>query len=299
VRPARRGPGPPVDTAQPTELRGAACLNCGVPLTGRFCAACGQRDVPPYPMLRELAADAFARLSGWDGQFIISVRALVQRPGLLTREFLEGRRARYISPLRLYLMASVVYFVVAAASPNIGPQSGTKLSVGPGVSVDVSLGTSGSDKTAVLEEIARAPAVVRPLMRRAVEDPAGLKRRILETVPRVFFALLPVFAAIVALFYRGRRYAEHLYFAIHLQAFIFLALAVPELLKFTRSTAAADAAGLAAAIWIPVYAARALREVYGGRLGRTLIKELGIAAIYGLTSLVGFISALYWISIVA
>jgi hypothetical protein len=41
-----------------------ACLNCGAPLAGPFCAECGQRDVPPYPSVRELVVDAFWELSG-------------------------------------------------------------------------------------------------------------------------------------------------------------------------------------------------------------------------------------------
>src|SRR5688500_4015267 len=179
------------------EVRSAACLNCGAPLTGPFCAACGQRGLPPYPTLRELTVDAFGELSGGDGRFAATVRALVRRPGMLTREFLEGRRAQYTSPLRLYLMASLVYFVLAAAAPDLEPQSPDKVSVGPGVNVDVGLGTTAP--AAALEEVASAPAVMRPFLRRAIEDPGGLKRGIYQTMPRVLFALLPVFAAIVSL----------------------------------------------------------------------------------------------------
>jgi hypothetical protein len=279
------------------EVRSAACLNCGAPLTGPFCAACGQRDLPPYPTLRELTVDAFGELSGWDGRFAATVRALVRRPGMLTREFLEGRRAQYISPLRLYLMASLVYFVLAAAAPDLEPQSPDKVSVGPGVNVDVGLGTTAP--AAALEEVASAPAVMRPFLRRAIEDPQGLRRGIYQTMPRMLFALLPVFAVIVALFYRGRRYPEHLYFAIHLHAFVFLALAAAELLNFTRVPVLAAIAGIAVAIWIPVYATRAFRYVYEESLARTLVKEVGIAAIYGLTSLPAFILMIYWASIAA
>jgi len=73
-------------------------LNCGTSLAGDYCSQCGQRDIPPYPSVRDLVIDAFWELSGWDGRFASTVRALVQRPGMLTREFLEGRRARYLSP---------------------------------------------------------------------------------------------------------------------------------------------------------------------------------------------------------
>ena len=82
--------------------------------------------------MRELAVDAFWELSGWDGRFALTVRSLLRRPGMLTREFLEGRRARYVSPLRLYLMASLVYFLIAAAAPDLDrPTRRRGTNVGP------------------------------------------------------------------------------------------------------------------------------------------------------------------------
>ena len=73
--------------------------------------------------LRELVGDAFAEFSGWDGRARRTRCARSSRgPGSSRVEFLEGRRARYISPLRLYLMASVVYFLLAAAAPTRVPR---------------------------------------------------------------------------------------------------------------------------------------------------------------------------------
>lgn len=285
----------PVSGRPGMESRPRACLNCGAQLGDRFCAACGQRDIPAYPTVRELAEDAFAELSGWDGRFAVTIRSLIARPGMLTREFLRGRRARYISPLRLYLVASLVYFVIAAAAPELESESRDGVTVSRGVQVSVT--TGGSDRATALRQIEDAPAAIRPFLRRALEDPQGLKRGIYETMPRVLFALLPVFAFIVALFYRGRRYPEHLYFAIHLHAFIFLALTIPELLSFTRSRMLSDGASIAVAIWIAVYATLAFRHVYGGSLVRTIAKELGIAATYGLGALPAFILMVYWVSI--
>src|SRR3954454_20659390 len=96
----------------------STCLNCGSSLTGPFCAECGQRAVPPHPTLRELGGEAFAELSGWDGKVAGTIRALIRKPGKLTVEFLEGRRARFVSPLRLYLTCSVMYFLAAASAPS-------------------------------------------------------------------------------------------------------------------------------------------------------------------------------------
>lgn len=292
--------------------RSASCLNCGASLSGPFCAECGQRDIPPYPSTRELVVDAFWELSGWDGRFAGTVRALVQRPGMLTREFLEGRRARFLSPLRLYLLASLAYFVLAAAAPNVRPAgknaSGVTVSasaksrperVADAVSGSLDKGAvlTSAERDAALKDIERAPALMRPTLHKAVADPAGFKRGIIETMPRMLFALLPVFAAIVAIFYRRRKYPEHLYFAIHLHAFTFLAMSVAEIVKFTRVPAIVQAVGLISVLWIPVYATLAFRRVYGGSMAMTLLKEAAIGTIYFAVAVVAFVLMIYWISV--
>jgi hypothetical protein len=301
----------------------SACLNCGASLSGAFCANCGQRDIPPYPSVRELVVDAAAEFSGWDGRLATSLRDLILRPGMLTREFLEGRRVRYISPLRLYLMASLVYFLLAAGAPDIKLGSGDKtaflgIQVGatttrrkPAASGPERVANTAresiekqevldpAEKAAALQDIGRAPAVLQPLLKRAIEDPRGLKRRLVETMPRMLFVLLPIFAGILALFYRGRNYPEHLYFAIHLHAFIFLALLVGQLTKYTRIPILAACASLVALVWIPIYATIAFRRVYGGSLSRTLAKEVAIGVIYSVAAGVGFVAMIYWVSIVA
>ncbi len=314
-----------------TVTRTGSCLNCGERLTGPFCSQCGQRDVPPYPSVRELVVDAFWELSGWDGRFASTVRELVRRPGMLTREFLEGRRARYLSPLRLYLMASLLYFVIAASAPDVRLASGKSplfigvrpTPTGGRVSApervataaerairtrnenpDPDLGPEGKplsaeEKAAVLKDIERAPAVARPFLRRAVTDPAGFKRGLLQTMPRMLFVLLPIFAVIVAIFYRRRKYPEHLYFAIHLHAFIFLALAMVGLLKFSRLAPLVAIGGTIALIWIPTYATVAFRRTYGGSFGGTVLKEIGIGAIYLAVSFVAFLLTAYWVSLYA
>ncbi|MEP6999619.1 MAG: DUF3667 domain-containing protein [bacterium] len=276
--------------------------------------------------MRDLVVDAFWELSGWDGRFASTLRALVQRPGLLTREFLEGRRSRYISPLRLYLMASLVYFVLAAAAPTVvlkpGDQKGFGLSVnGIGVGASptptstrpvsrperVAQAASGSLtsqqalspelREAALKDVEKAPAVMRPFLRKVVGDPTGFKRGVVEAMPRMLFALLPIFAMIVALFYRQRKYPEHLYFAIHLHAFMFFALGASVLVKFTRIPTLVAVVGFCALAWIVVYATLAFRRVYGESLARTLAKEIAIGTIYGAVSCVALIVMVYWVSV--
>ena len=295
-----------------TVTRTGSCLNCRAALVGPFCAQCGQRDIPPYPSTRELVVDAFWELSGWDGRFASTVRALVRHPGMLTREFLAGRRARFLSPLRLYLLASLAYFVIAAAAPAVripgSKPSGLNVtstvksrpeSVADAVSGSLVEGQTltNAEREKALKDIERAPALMRPFLRTTIADPNGFKRRIVEAMPRMLFALLPVFAAIVAIFYRRRKYPEHLYFAIHLHAFMFLALSVAALSKFTRVPIFVEAVRLVALLWIAVYATLAFRRVYRGSYGMTLVKEAAIGVLYFGVALLAFLVTIYWVSV--
>jgi hypothetical protein len=280
-------------------------------LSGQFCSECGQRDIPPYPSTRELVVDAFWELSGWDGRFASTARALVRSPGLLTREFLEGRRARYLSPLRLYLLASLAYFLIAAAVPQLSvngkPQD--DIHVGAVVSrpervADVTTRSikqpetlTADERARALKDIEKAPSIMRPFVRKVVGDPKGFRQGMREAMPRLLFALLPVFAGIVALFYRGRKYPEHLYFAIHLHAFIFVAMAVSALTRFAHYVPLATLASTLAILGVPVYATLAFRRVYGGTVGKTIAKEFAIGIIYSVVSLVALIVTIYLVSL--
>jgi hypothetical protein len=290
------------------EPRSERCLNCGTPLAGPFCAHCGQRDIPPYPSVRELVTDAFWELSGWDGRFSATIKALIRAPGQLTLDFLEGRRARFISPLRLYLLASLLYFVAAASAPELTAPDGTSISA-PGIRIGAGTAAgrvsaaeakagggqlSAAERDSALADIARAPRVLRPVLRRAVIDRAGFKRSLIETMPRVLFALVPVFAAIVALFYRRRKYPEHLYFGLHLHAFFFVALTISAAAKFTHQTIIATGVGMVVAGWITVYSVKAARRVYGGSVGATIAKGTAISALYSVAGLIGLLAAVFW-----
>lgn len=245
---------------------------------GAFCARCGQRAVPPHPSIREFVGEAFAELTGWDGKFVETFKLLLAKPGAVTRQFIEGRRVRFISPVRLYLWMSLIYFVVAAAAPDLAPPGmQSTFSVGAGTGADVS---SPPSRDSIAAAVARAPRWLTPIVRRGLEDPKGMKRSMLENMPRVVFVLLPIFALILDVFYRRYRYPAHLYFSIHFHTLVFMVLAVAEVAKFTHAFYFAAAVTIAAQLAIPLYAVIALRGMYGGGYAATMAKAAGIAVIY-------------------
>lgn len=94
------------------------CLNCGARLKGQYCGICGQRARNRLISLWELVSEAFGDLLEIDSRLWRTLIPLLVRPGRLTRDYLEGRRARYMPPFRTYLVLSVIFFIVAFFDPR-------------------------------------------------------------------------------------------------------------------------------------------------------------------------------------
>src|SRR3954471_3838415 len=91
------------------------CENCGTPLAGEFCSHCGQHAIDYRRSILRVLWDAADSFLNWDTKFLHSLNQLLIRPWGLTNDFNAGRRARYVHPLRLYLIASIVFFLLARA----------------------------------------------------------------------------------------------------------------------------------------------------------------------------------------
>ena len=94
------------------------CLNCGSYMRGQYCAVCGQRAHSRLISLWELVRDAFGDLFELDSRLWQTLVPLLLRPGMLTHDYLQGRRARFMPPFRMYLVLSLLFFVVAFFDPR-------------------------------------------------------------------------------------------------------------------------------------------------------------------------------------
>jgi len=94
------------------------CLNCGAHMRGQYCGQCGQRGSSRLISLWELLRDAFGDLFELDSRIWRTMTPLLARPGLLTHDYLQGRRARYMPPFRTYLVLSLLFFLVAFFNPR-------------------------------------------------------------------------------------------------------------------------------------------------------------------------------------
>ena len=99
------------------------CLNCGAEVSDRYCSHCGQENLIPKDTLGHLIQHFLSDITHYDSKFLISLRDLIFKPGFLTTEYLNGRRARYLNPVRMYFFISFVFFVVLFAQETGGDKA--------------------------------------------------------------------------------------------------------------------------------------------------------------------------------
>jgi len=88
------------------------CLNCGTETPGRYCPACGQQNIEPKQSVWHLIQHFFSDITHFDGKFFVTVKDLFVKPGFLSREYMIGRRASYLDPIRMYIFTSAIFFLI-------------------------------------------------------------------------------------------------------------------------------------------------------------------------------------------
>jgi hypothetical protein len=109
------------ETAFPPPTEAGICSNCNTALKGPVCHSCGQVADTFHRPVWELLMEVLDGLLGFEGRFWRTLPPLMLKPGKITHQYLSGVRARYVQPFRLYLTASVAFFLIFfALDPNSG-----------------------------------------------------------------------------------------------------------------------------------------------------------------------------------
>lgn len=88
------------------------CLNCGATVVGRYCHICGQENTEPKETFWHMSTHFFYDITHFDGSFFTTTKDLLFKPGFLSREYMLGRRKKYLHPVRMYVFTSAVFFLV-------------------------------------------------------------------------------------------------------------------------------------------------------------------------------------------
>lgn len=94
------------------ERKEKICLNCGAALHGRFCHYCGQENIEPKDSFWHLVTHFVYDIIHFDGKFFSTLKSLLFKPGFLSHEYLRGRRADYLHPIRMYVFTSAFFFLI-------------------------------------------------------------------------------------------------------------------------------------------------------------------------------------------
>jgi hypothetical protein len=289
------------------------CLNCGDETVGLFCPRCGQRKVDVRVSLRRMLMEVMEDQLSVNSTLPRTLVALIFRPGHLTREYVQGRIVRYIPPFRLYLVSSLLFFVVlpfvadpgelqreveegiradslreAAAAPG-RPAAGDSVirAGGRNMSVTVARGDNRNINLNLgIEDTLKVPAPLRAVNRRLLRGeerlnslPPGEAVRTLmeafeENAPTGAFFMMPLFAFILKLLYSRRKRFYVEHFVFALHVHSFAFLMITVLMVISAGWLSWTVGG-----WFLIALYIAMKRVYGQGWFRTVLKfgMLGIA----------------------
>lgn len=291
------------------------CPNCDQLLWGQYCANCGQRARTRMITFWELLKDAGELVASLDSRMWRTLGRLMFRPGRLTLDYLRGRRARYVPPMRLFIASSIVFFFIANLNARLAPEGETvfepavpdgrdgapeETRAPPEMSGDIGgihidQGCQ-VDYSGAPDWLARAvpPERAEEICERiTVDQGRSFLRAVLSNIPAMMFLFLPVMAFAMKLAYplSGRYYAEHLLFLVHYHSFFFLLNTAVIVLSqgaelVAPGTLPEGLLATAAVIYIPVYLFRAMWVVYGQGFWGTAFKYvlLGLAYLVALVA---------------
>jgi hypothetical protein len=304
------------DASDP-HLAPAHCLNCGSAVSGNYCHHCGQETVLHRASTREFLHEFVGHYVAVEGRLWGTITRLLFRPGLLTLEYIKGRRVRFVQPLRLFLTASLLFFAVLKLTNAFDPamqDEPVKLD-----KVNQQVEAIRSEKLHA-EEKARAEKKVGDQSKDEAKDQDGItigNQQIAEWLsfwptlshqwirfeqmpmaqkskvfvdgfyhyaPYVMVCLMPFFALYLKILYlgSGRRFGEHLLFALHTNAFAFLLLIAISVINI-------GIVQFALWIWLLGYLPWAMRRVYQGGRFVTGLRWLLLMGLYMVTVLLGFL----------
>lgn len=288
----------------------AICPNCDTPTSGgNYCQNCGQETRLHKASFGEFAHEFIGHYVALEGRLWGTFTRLMFRPGLLTLEYMRGRRKRYVEPLRLYLSLSIIFFALLKFAGTEPVELGNKAATATrqeALKNDIVKG-AGEIRDDIIEngrtvdqngnqiELPDAVRAKAPGLAKQVDhfstldtDQRGkvLSDGFFKYGPYAMFALMPLFALYLKFLYlgSGKRYGEHLLFALHTSAFAFV--------LFTAINLTPDGfVKFLEICWLVGYLPWAMRRVYGGGRWGTFFRWSLLMLAHGISMAVAIGSA--------
>lgn len=238
------------------------CLNCGSIVAGRYCQDCGQENVEVKESFLQLLLHFFEDLTHFDGKLWKTVKLLLLQPASLTKHYMDGKRASYIHPIRMYLFISAVFFLFIFTGD--GPEKTSKVNAPKNTTKEFAAGLNEGlqfkdEKDSVnyvsIEAYNAAQAKL-PANKRDKWIEAEFKKKGIELnqkydgdqfkigkalfekfehyFSRMLYISLPLFALFLWILYRRNKnhyFVDHLIFSIHIYCAFFTILFIAKFIN--------------------------------------------------------------------
>ncbi len=233
-----------LSTAQKADLAGQPCKNCGEVNVERFCSNCGQLAASFHRPVLSLIGETITDTLALDGRIARTLPILMLRPGKLTKAYTSGKRGRYVPPFRLFLLASLVFYLALFSVIGRGEWLGNVQIENPSGEI-ATISTSDLVKE-ITDEAGDVDAeALRDLIEkeagheldaeasefvlsagRVVEDPRLFFAELEQWGPRLSFLLVPITILALTLIHAWKRRIyvyDHAIHAMHLHTWMYLA----------------------------------------------------------------------------
>ncbi len=273
------------------------CQNCGHEGSESFCSKCGQSFADINKPLKTVISEILD-VFDFDHRIFHSIVPFLFKPGFLAREYLLGRRRKYISPFRLYFLLSLVFFFLAQTTSkkvaeeqdtnwiNITDDANEVISANDSLAIELlkndSIFAPKNDSINTAKTIRRAK--INKRLRGSAVDALSNKdvfvQNFYQSISYILFLLMPIFALLLKLLYIRRRvyYIEHLIFSINMHSFVLLILTVIILLSLIIGEN--DGYVLLLLLTIPIYFAAGMKQFYQQPYWKIIIKEIILMFLY-------------------
>ena len=282
--------------------KGLVCANCDTKLVGAYCHACGQRAHLHYKV-QHLVEEFMEGIAHFDGRVWRTLPLLAFNPGRLSREWMAGKRARYVAPLHLFLFAVFLLFLIPnftgrhmfefeessaadkeASEFTVTNEDGTTTTVNP------------NDADALKQKLGVPEPVVGliQITMKVRENPRYYGYRFEALVYKLSFMTVPISALILGLVYAWRPFSLYQHAVVSLYGLGWLALLVAIGSAFPAPVA--KMIYVLIAICAPIHMALHLRGAYGSGWIQSILR-MGVLSALTLVAFSGFLLCVMFIGL--
>ena len=226
-------------TRQKADLSEQPCRNCGTMVSQRFCPNCGQLAASFHRPILSLIGETIGDTFTLDGRLARTLPVLMFRPGRLTRNYTQGKRARYVPPFRLFLLASLLFYLVLFAFVRPGQYINVDEETRAEITAGIRDGQT-QEAAEIVQETARdrldranihveAPPDVQEDIENQIiavlDNPDQFVAQVENWLPRLSILIVPltIFALTMLHVWRRSLYIyDHAIHALHLHSWIYL-----------------------------------------------------------------------------